>query len=64
MAVSLVSCEAIWLRKTLTRIFGLEMRPIVIHYDNQSCIKLSKNLLFQDRSKYIEIRYHFLRDKV
>jgi hypothetical protein len=31
---------------------------------SQDCIKLSKNPLFHDRSKYIEIRYHFIRDRV
>ena len=36
----------------------------MIYYDNQSCIKLSENPVFHDRSKHIEIRYHFIRDWV
>jgi hypothetical protein len=36
----------------------------VIHFDNQSCIKLSKNLVFNDNSKQVEIIYHFIIDKV
>jgi hypothetical protein len=36
----------------------------MIHCDNQSCIKLSENPMFHDRSKHIEIRYHFIRDRV
>jgi hypothetical protein len=40
------------------------MAPTVIHCDNQSCIKLSENPVFHDRSKHIEIRYHFIRDWV
>jgi hypothetical protein len=36
----------------------------IIHCDNQSCIKLSKNPVFHDRSKHIEIRYHFIRNWV
>jgi energy-converting hydrogenase A subunit M len=36
----------------------------VIYCDNQSCIKLSKNPVFHDWSKHIEIRYHFIRDYV
>jgi uncharacterized OsmC-like protein len=59
MAASLASCEAIWLRKLLARLSGQELEPTVIHCDNQSCIKLSKN-----PSKHIEIRYHFIRDMV
>jgi hypothetical protein len=27
-------------------------------------VKLSENLVFHDRSKHIEIKYYFLRDKV
>jgi hypothetical protein len=29
-----------------------------------SCVKLSENLVFHDRSKHIEIKYYYLRDKV
>jgi hypothetical protein len=29
--------------------------------DNQSAISLCKNHVFHDRSKHIEIRYHFIR---
>ena len=31
---------------------------------NQSCIKLTENPVFHDRSKHIEIKYHFIRDCV
>jgi hypothetical protein len=64
MAASQASCEAIWLRKMLVGLFGQEMAPTLIHCDNQSCIKLSENPVFHDRSKHIEIRYHFIRDWV
>jgi hypothetical protein len=64
MAASQASCEAIWLRKLLFGLFGHELRPIVIHCDNQSCIKLYENPIFHDRSKHIEIRYHFICDWV
>jgi hypothetical protein len=36
----------------------------LIHCDNQSCVKLSENPVFHDRSKHIEIKYHFIRDMV
>ena len=36
----------------------------MIHCDNQSCIKLSKNLVFHDKSKHIEIKYHFIVYKI
>ena len=35
-----------------------------IHCDNQSCIKMKENPMFHDKSKHIEIRYHFIRDMI
>ena len=60
MAASLASCEALWLRKLLVNLFGPELRPSVIYSDNQSCIQHSENPVFHDRSKHIEIIYHFI----
>ena len=38
--------------------------PTIIHYDNQSSIKLLANPIFHNRSKHIEIPYHYIRDMV
>ena len=64
MAASQASCEAIWLRKMLVGLLGQHLRPTVIYYDSQSCIKLKKNPVFHDQSKHIEIKYHFIHDCV
>jgi hypothetical protein len=64
MAANQASCEAIWLRKILADLFDIDLDPTTIFCDNQSCIKLSENPVFHDRSKHIEIIYHFIRDKV
>ena len=32
--------------------------------DSQSSIQLCKNLVFHDRTKHIDVRYHFIRDIV
>ena len=45
-------------------LFSQEMDATVIYYDNQSCTKLSKNLVFHGKSKHIDIWYHNLRDYV
>ena len=42
----------------------MELSPTVIQCDDQSCIKLSENMVFHDRSKHIEIRFHSIRDYV
>ena len=58
------SCEAVWLRKLLSGLFELELEATVILSDNQSCIKMTENLVFHDRSKHIEIWYFYIRDLV
>ena len=64
MEASQASCKALWLCKLLLDLFDRELRPTLIYCDNQSCIQLSENPVFHDRSKHIEIRYHFIRDYV
>ena len=45
--------------------FGIQVDyPIVIHYDNTSTINMSKNPVMHAKKKHIEIKYHFLREKV
>ena len=54
--------EVVWPRKLLVGLFGKTINPTIIYCDNQSSIKLSVNPMFHDRSKHIEIPYHYVRD--
>jgi hypothetical protein len=56
--------EAIWLRKLISDLFDQIPDSTIIHCDNQSCIRLSEHPVFHERSKHIEIKYYFIRDKV
>ena len=56
--------EAVWLRKMLAGLFGAKIDVTDILCDNQSCIKMTTNPVFHDKSKHIEVRYHFIRDMV
>jgi len=57
-------CQSVWLNNIMTQIgFNLDV-PIKIYVDNVSAINLAKNPIFHQRSKHIDIRYHFLRDQV
>ena len=38
--------------------------PTTLRMDNQSAMAIAKNPQFHDRTKHIEVRYHYLRDKV
>ena len=42
----------------------LQLDTIVILFGNQSCIKMTKNLVFHDKSKHIKIKYHYIKDMV
>jgi hypothetical protein len=64
IALCVAVCEALWLRKLLADLFGHEVDSTVIHCGNQSCVKLSENPVFHDKSKHIEIKYHYIRDMV
>ncbi|KAK4388605.1 Retrovirus-related Pol polyprotein from transposon TNT 1-94 [Sesamum angolense] len=55
--------EAIWLKGILTEI-GFLNKKVTIFSDSQSSIQLCKNPVFHDRTKHIDVRYHFIRDIV
>lgn len=42
----------------------IECSSVTVRVDNQSAIKLSNNPEFHNRSKHIDVRYHFIRDIV
>ena len=64
IAASMACCEAVWLQKLFSEMFGHVLDTTVILCDNQSGIRHSENLVFHDRSKHIDIRYHFIWDMV
>jgi len=64
IAACSASCEAIWLRKLMSGLFNLDLDTTVILCDNQSCIKMTENLVFHDKSKHIEIQYFYIRDMI
>ena len=64
MEASMAACEGMWLGKLVSGLFKCNLEATVVHYDNQSVIKLAENPVFHDRKKHIDIRYHLLRDCV
>ncbi|KAE8735609.1 hypothetical protein F3Y22_tig00000340pilonHSYRG00771 [Hibiscus syriacus] len=57
-------CHAIWLRNLLKEIGLIQEEPTKVYVDNKSAIALAKNPVFHDRSKHIDIRYHYIRECV
>jgi hypothetical protein len=64
IAVCSASNEVVCLQKLLAGLFDLKLELTCIWCDNQSCVNLSKNSVFHDKSKNIEIMYHYIRDMV
>nr|GEX70477.1 retrotransposon protein [Tanacetum cinerariifolium] len=55
--------QALWMKQALVD-FVIRLDDIPIMCDNKGAIDLSKNPVQHSRTKHIEIRHHFLRDKV
>ena len=64
MAATNASQEAVWLRALMHDLGYGKRYPTVIKDDNQSCIALTKNPVFTARTKHIDIKYHYVREKV
>lgn len=61
MAASEAARQGIWLARLLAEMTGREPEKVLVMVDNKSAISLSKNPVHHDRSKHIDIRYHFIR---
>ncbi|GJT45490.1 hypothetical protein Tco_0954205 [Tanacetum coccineum] len=63
MALTKAVKESIWLKGLLIEL-GVNLRLVVVNCDNQSAINLSRNAMFHERTKHINVRYHFIREIV
>ena len=55
--------EMIWLKRFLQEL-GLNQMEYIVYCDSQSAIDLSKNSMYHARTKHIDVRYHWIREKV
>jgi hypothetical protein len=62
------SCTAtqnkVYIRQLLTDIGFKQDEPTMIMEDNQACIAMSNNPIIQKRTKHMDVRCHFVREKV
>jgi hypothetical protein len=63
VALAEAAKEAMWLRRLLCSIGLPQNKRTPIHCDNQSAIRLVKNQEFHKRTKHIERKYYFSREK-
>jgi hypothetical protein len=64
IAAAAAACQGVWLARLLTHMIETESGAPKLLVDNQSAIALSKNLVFHERSKHINVCYHYIRECV
>lgn len=64
MALAAAAQEVIWIQQLCQEI-KLEINgPTTIFVDNSSAIKLAKSDGYRKRTKHIDLKYHFIREKI
>lgn len=65
IGLSQASKEAIYLKSLLNSLINdTRDEPVVINNDNQSAHHIARNKMNHNRTKHIEIRYHFVREAI
>lgn len=64
MALTQAIQEAMWLKQLDEDLFEKKSEPIIIHCDNSSAIQLANNDGYHARTKHIDIKHHFCRQKL
>ena len=64
IAGTLATQEAMFLRCLMRDLGLLTEVPTTLYIDNRSAIVLGKNFISNKRTKHIDIRFHFIREKV
>ena len=66
MACYEVTCQAIWLRNFISTLDVVDSisRALKLYCDNSAAVAFSKNTRSTSRSKHIDIKYYFVKEKV
>ena len=64
IAGTTAACQGVWLAQLLAELKSGQRTAFLLKMYTQSAIALSKNPVFHDRSKHIDVRYHFIRECV
>ena len=59
-----ITKEVIHLDLLLSELGVREHGPILVHEDNQACIKMGQNMKSSRAAKHYEVRLHFLQESV
>ena len=62
MALSAATQEVVWLNRLLSDIKATPQMPVVIKEDNQGTIAVARNPISHNRTKHIDIKFHYVRE--
>jgi len=62
IAATAAACQGVWLACLLAEFRGEKSRAFSLKIDSESALQLSRNPVFHDRSKHIDVRYHYIRE--
>ena len=63
MAIAEACKESVWLKCLFAELCGVDS-CINLFCDSQSAIYLTKDQMFHERTKHIDIKYHYVRDVI
>ena len=64
IALASATQESVWLQELLSSMKETIVKPATIFEDNKSAICLAKNPQYHGRAKHIDIKHHFIRQRV
>ena len=63
-AIANITCELVCIQDLLRKLHLLSPTPMWLYWDNQAVIHIVENLIFHERTKYIEVDCHIVCQKV
>ncbi|RVW84739.1 Retrovirus-related Pol polyprotein from transposon RE1 [Vitis vinifera] len=63
-AMAQATCEIIWIHQLLCEVGMKCAMPAKLWCDNQVALHIAANLVYHERTKHIEVDYHFIREKI
>jgi hypothetical protein len=58
------AAQRMWLQHLLEEVTGISVPRPIIRMDNTAAIALAKNPILHDRSKHIDVKFHYIRECV
>ena len=65
-AMTTAAKEAIWIQRLFKGLHykAQDLKPMTLYGDNQGALALAQNPVYHQRTKHIEVQWHFIREKV